>query len=43
MKALGTAAALLGALCVWIKWEFNQSFAVDFFVTGACACWHPCS
>ena len=34
MKALGTAAALLGALCVWIKWKFNQSFAVDFFVTG---------
>ena len=34
MKALGTAAALLGALCVWIKWKFNQSFAVDFFRHG---------
>ena len=34
MKALGTAASLLGALCVWIKWKFNQSFAVDFFIMG---------
>lgn len=34
MKALGTAAALLGALVVWIKWKFNTSFSVDFTVTA---------
>lgn len=37
MKALGTAATLLGALVVWIKWKFNHSFAVDFSMT-ACLC-----
>ena len=37
MKALATAAALLGALVVWVKWKFNQSFAVDFTMT-ACLC-----
>ncbi len=37
MKALGTAAALLGALVVWIKWKFNHSFAFDFLlVAGLC-------
>ncbi len=34
MKALGTAASLLGALVVWIKWKFNTSFGVDFTVTA---------
>lgn len=35
MKALGTAASLLGALVVWIKWKFNTSFSVDFFMVAA--------
>lgn len=34
MKALGTAASLLAALVVWIKWKFNDSFAVDFTVAA---------
>lgn len=37
MKALATAASLLGALVVWIKWKYNQSFSVDFTLT-ACLC-----
>lgn len=37
MKALATAASLLGAVFVWIKWKFNDSFSVDYTVT-ACLC-----
>ncbi len=37
MKALGTAAGLLGSLVIWIKWKFNQSFTVDYTMT-ACLC-----
>ena len=37
MRALGTAAGLLAAFLVWIKWKFNSSYAVDFvFVTILC-------
>ncbi|MDO5449673.1 MAG: hypothetical protein Q4F30_02170 [Akkermansia sp.] len=32
MRALCTAAALLGALYVWVKWKFNSSYAVDYTV-----------
>lgn len=35
MKALGTAASLLGALVIWIKWQFNTSFSVDFIMMAA--------
>lgn len=34
MKALGTAAGLLGSLVIWIKWKFNQTFAVDYTITA---------
>lgn len=37
MRALATAAGLLGSLVIWIKWKFNQSFSVDYTVT-ACLC-----
>ena len=30
MRALGTAATLLGAGYIWLKWQFNSSFAVDY-------------
>lgn len=30
MRALGTAATLLGAGYVWIKWQWNNSFVVDY-------------
>ncbi len=30
MRALGTAATLLGAGYVWVKWQYNTSFAVDY-------------
>ena len=30
MRALGTAATLLGAGYVWLKWQFNDNFAVDY-------------
>ena len=32
MKALTTAASLLGALVIWIKWKFNTSFSVDYLI-----------
>jgi len=34
MRALGTAAGLLGALFVWVKWKFNTSYSVDFIIAG---------
>lgn len=37
MKALGTAASLLASLCIWIKWQFNHSFSIDYLM-GAIAC-----
>lgn len=37
MRALATAAGLLGSLVIWIKWKFNQSFTVDYTIT-ACLC-----
>lgn len=37
MKALTTAAGLLAAFFVWIKWEFNTNFSVDFIVCGSLA------
>lgn len=30
MRALGTAASLIGALFIWIKWKFNHDFAWDY-------------
>lgn len=30
MRALGTAAMLLGAAYIWAKWKFNTVFAVDY-------------
>jgi len=30
MRALGTAASLLGAGFIWIKWKFNHNFAWDY-------------
>ena len=30
MRALGTAATLLGALFIWLKWKFNHNFAWDY-------------
>ncbi len=35
MRALGTAAGLLAALFVWLKWKFNDSYAVDFTISAA--------
>lgn len=35
MRALGTAATLLGAGYVWLKWQFNTSFVVDYVVVIA--------
>lgn len=32
MRALGTAATLLGAGFIWVKWQFNTSFVVDYAV-----------
>lgn len=32
MRALGTAATLLGAGFIWLKWQFNASFVVDYAV-----------
>ena len=32
MRALGTAATLLGAGFIWLKWQFNTSFVVDYVV-----------
>ena len=32
MRALGTAATLLGAGFIWLKWQFNSSFVVDYAV-----------
>lgn len=37
MRALGTAASLIASLFVWVKWKYNQSFAIDYIVT-ACIC-----
>jgi len=34
MRALGTAAGLVAALFVWIKWKYNGSYAVDFVVSA---------
>ncbi len=30
MRALGTAATLVGALAIWLKWKFNDDFAWDY-------------
>lgn len=35
MRALGTAATLLGAGYIWVKWQFNHSFAVDYVIVIA--------
>ena len=35
MRALGTAATLLGALFIWVKWKFNQDFAWDYLLVVA--------
>ncbi len=35
MRALGTAASLLGALFIWVKWKFNQDFAWDYLLVIA--------
>lgn len=35
MRALGTAATLLGAGYIWLKWQFNSSFAVDYVLVVA--------
>lgn len=37
MRALVSAAGLLGSLVIWIKWKYNQSFSVDYTIT-ACLC-----
>ncbi len=35
MRAMGTAASLIGALFIWLKWKFNQDFMWDYIlVTG---------
>ena len=35
MRALGTAAGLVATLFVWLKWKYNDSFAVDFAISAA--------
>ena len=35
MRALGTAATLLGAGYIWLKWQFNSSFTVDYVLVVA--------
>lgn len=35
MRALGTAATLLGAGYIWLKWQFNSSFTVDYVMVVA--------
>ncbi|MBR5894408.1 MAG: hypothetical protein IKZ13_02555 [Akkermansia sp.] len=32
MRALGTAATLVGALFIWVKWKFNDDFAWDYIL-----------
>lgn len=32
MRALGTAATLLGALFIWLKWKFNNNFHFDYAI-----------
>lgn len=32
MRALGTAATLVGALYIWLKWQSNDSYRVDYTV-----------
>lgn len=49
MRALGTAASLLGACFIWVKWKFNHSFMWDYgllitiFIAAAVllCCVHP--
>lgn len=33
MRALGTAAGLLGALLIWVKWKFDRDFTWDYLFT----------
>lgn len=34
MRALGTAATLIGSVYIWVKWQYNKDFSVDYMTVA---------